>query len=160
MPPSPTFPPGVAVNITNFEVAAGAAPFGNCRFVPATFVVGTPITVTEQPGSFGGGTPAPGDLRVSRIRYFGLGTANTNTTTRTATFLARPEQQAVEYTNFVFNAAVLKVCKTVAAGSPLIGRSFTFDLAASAQRAAPDESACERRLAMRDDLRHIAPVAR
>lgn len=125
----PTFPPGVPVNITNFDVAAGPAPFGNCRFLPATFVVGTPITVTELPGTFGGGTPSPGEVRVSRIRYFGLGTAATNTTARTATFIARPEQQAVEFTNFVFNQAVLKVCKTVAAGSTLIPRSFTFDLA-------------------------------
>jgi hypothetical protein len=123
----PTFPPGVPVNITGFEVPAGAAPFGTCRFLPNTFVVGTPITVTEQPGSFGGGTPSPGELRVSRIRYFGLGTANTNTTTRTATFLARPETQAIEYTNFVFNQAVLKVCKTYPAG--LTNRTFTFDLA-------------------------------
>ena len=126
-PTPPTFPPGVPVN-TTLDVPAGPAPFGTCRFTTQTFVVGTPITVTELAGTFGGPAVASGDLRVARIRYFGLGTATTNLANRTATFTARPEQVVVEFTNFVFNPAVLKVCKTVAAGSPLIGQSFTFDL--------------------------------
>ncbi len=135
-----------------FTVAAGlAANGGGCRFVPdATgsiisqqrFVVGTNVTVTEGGPLVNGNN---NEIRVSRITSssgfttVGTGAACTqgaltgggtiyfppNGTCRTVVTPVRAGENVVQYTNFVFAAGSLKVCKVAGAGIP-IGTLYNF----------------------------------
>jgi hypothetical protein len=124
--------PGVAVTRTVDVLAGPDAQGGFCQFVDGTFVVGTNVTITETgltPGSTLPGGLTFADTRVSRIR----GTTpilSSNLDARTVTISARNTTAAVDFTNFVFRPAVLKICKVAGAGvTP--GTNFTFTLAAA-----------------------------
>ncbi len=134
----------VAVTRT-FDVQAGpAAQGGFCRFVPdATglitsqqrFVVGTNVTITENgPLTTGGANPL--DIRVARIlsssgfvtpAIAGNVFFPPNGTVRTVVVPVRRQVVEVEFTNFVFQPGLLKVCK-VAGPGVAVGTLFTFDV--------------------------------
>lgn len=128
-PTSPTQTlPGVATTAT-VDVPAGPTPGGFCVFVPGTFVVDTPVTVTETgltPGQTLPGGATFADTRVSLITT-SSGPATISLANRTATFPAANTTAEVGFTNFVFRPAVLKVCKVAGAGVTA-GTNFTFNL--------------------------------
>jgi len=128
-PTSPTqTTPGVPVTVT-VDVPAGPAPGGFCQFVPATFVVGTPVTVVETSLTPGQGLPNGltfADTRVSLITSSST-PLTSNLGTRTATFPAVNTTAEVAFTNFIFRPAILKICKIAGAGVAT-GTNFTFTL--------------------------------
>ena len=121
--------PTTAAGTTNgtvtrtFDVAAGpAADGGTCAFVPGfgagagsaefqTFVIGTTITITENPEILNNG-----QIRVSRVR-------SSSTLSRPSEFVAqvtaRREVVEVEFTNFRFLGGILKICKIAGPGVAL-----------------------------------------
>jgi len=129
-PTSPTqTTPGVPVTL-NVDVPAGpAAQGGFCQFVDSTFVIDTPVTVTETGLTPGQSLPNGltfADTRVSRIRSSTTLTSS-SLAGRTATFNAVNTTTEVEFTNFIFRPAVLKICKIAGAGVAT-GTNFTFNL--------------------------------
>jgi hypothetical protein len=150
-PTSPTQTlPGVGVTRTVDVPAGPVAQNGFCQFVEGTFVVGQPVLVTEvglAPGQTLPGGLTFADTRVSRIRTLPAGgftatpvtvqTAggpvtisgdNPNLANRTAVISARNTTAEVEFTNFIFRPAILKLCKIAGAGVA-VGTNFTFNLA-------------------------------
>ncbi|MEP6944916.1 MAG: ice-binding family protein, partial [Acidobacteriota bacterium] len=127
IPSSPTqIMPGIA-DTTTVQVRAGSvAQNGFCAFVPdRSYIVGTPVVVTEI------GAAAPinfAEVRVSRIRGL-TGLVSTSLINKTATLMARNNTAEVEFTNFVFRPAVLKICKLGA--TPDVTGSFSFTMAAA-----------------------------
>lgn len=132
-PTSPTqTTPGTAVRVIVDVPAGPDSQGGFCQFVDGTFVVDTQLVIQETglaPGQTLPGGLTFADTRVSRIRsstgVFGLnldqraiGTFQRNTTTE------------VDFTNFVFRPAVLKICKNAGTGvTP--GTVFNFVLSAA-----------------------------
>ncbi len=130
--------PTTAAGTTNgivtrtFNVAAGPpADGGTCAFVPGfgagagnaefqTFVIGSTITVTENPP-----TVSDGQIRVARVRTTSTGSRPSEFVTNV---IARRDVIEVEYTNFLFRPTILKVCKIglqgIAPNTP-----FTFNVA-------------------------------
>ena len=116
--------PGVQTTET-MQVAAGpVSQNGFCAFAPGTWIVGTPVVVTET-----GVDPLPfgftfADVRVSRIRAL-PSLLSSSLVGKTATLLARNTTAEVEFTNFIYRPAVLKVCKTGGAG---VTGNFSFTM--------------------------------
>lgn len=130
-PTSPTQTlPGTQVTRT-IDVPAGPDSQGGfCRFVDGTFVVGEPVTIVET-GLAPGQTLPNGftfaDTRVSRIRA-STPILSSNLETRTVVINARNTTATVDFTNFVFRPAILKLCKVAGAGVN-VGTNFTFNIA-------------------------------
>jgi len=127
--PTQTNPP-VPVTATVDVPAGPAAQGGFCQFVPGvTFIVDSNVTVVETGLAPGQSLPSPltfEDTRVSRIRA-STTPLNANLTTRTAIFPAANTTAEVEFTNFVFRPAILKICKIAGTGVA-VGTNFTFNL--------------------------------
>jgi len=139
--------PGVGVTTTVDVPAGPASQNGFCQFVTGTFVVGEPVLVTETglaPGQTLPGGLTFADTRVSRIRSstgfsatpVTVATAtgpttvnapNPNLANRTAVIAARNTTAEVEFTNFIFRPAILKICKIAGTGVAT-GTNFTFNL--------------------------------
>ena len=146
---TPTSPSGTCAFVPGFGSGAGNAEF-------QTFVNGTPVFVFEEgltPGQSSAFIPSGGTIRVARIRTTSSfvqpspfaprpnpdlepGTQNLADPTLTFPFLGRTAvtQRAgfteVDFTNFIFNPTLLKVCKIGAGTVATDGtRSFTFDVA-------------------------------
>jgi Ice-binding-like/FG-GAP-like repeat len=115
--------PGVAATETMTVAAGPVSQNGFCAFAPGTWIIGTPVVVTET----GVGPINPftfADVRVSRIR--GLpGLVSSSLVNKTATITARNTTAEVEFTNFIFLPAILKVCKNGGTG---VTGSATFTL--------------------------------
>lgn len=148
-PTSPTQTlPGVPVTRIVDVVAGPDAQGGFCQFVEGTFVVGEPVLIREtglapnSPALPGGATFA--DTRVSRIRAstafaatpvtvqtaggpVTINAPNPNLAERRVVIEARNTTAEVDFTNFVFRPAILKICKIAGAGVP-VGTNFTFSL--------------------------------
>jgi len=129
-PTSPTQTlPGVVTTV-NVDVAAGpAAQGGFCQFVPGTFIVDSAVTVVETGLAPGASLPFGftfADTRVSRIRAT-TSPLSANLTTRTAVFPAANNTAEVEFTNFIFRPAILKICKVAGTGVTN-GTIFNFNL--------------------------------
>jgi len=127
--------------IRTVSVPAGpAAQGGFCTFVAGTFVIGSPILITET-GPTTAGSPA-GEVRVaSIISSSGFSPApatvqgitvnpNPDLLGRRAVVPMRAETTVVGFTNFVFRPAVLKVCK-IAGPGVAVGTPFTFNITAT-----------------------------
>jgi len=131
-PSSPTSTtPGVPATVTVDVPAGPAAQNGFCQFAPGTWVVRTPVTVTETglaPGQSLPGGLTFADTRVSRIRANPGPLVASSLLARTAVFPARNTTAEIEFTNFVFRPAILKVCKNAGPGVA-IGTPFTFTFA-------------------------------
>jgi hypothetical protein len=148
-PTSPTQTlPGVGVTRTVDVPAGPDSQGGFCEFVEGTFVVGEPVLVTETglaPGQTLPGGLTFADVRVSRIRAstpfsatpITVQTAggpvmvsgpNPNIANRTAVFPARNTTAIVDFTDFIFRPAILKICK-VAGPGVAVGTPFTFNVA-------------------------------
>ena len=129
-PTSPTQTlPGVPVTRTVDVPAGPVGQNGFCQFVEGTFVVGTPVTVTETSLSPGATLPFGltfADTRVSRIRA-STAILSSSLAARTVTFAARNTTAEAEFTNYVFRPAILKICKIAGAGVE-VGTLFTFTL--------------------------------
>jgi hypothetical protein len=130
-PTSPTQTlPGTQV-VRTVDVPAGpVSQNGFCQFVEGTFVVGEPVTVTEiglTPGQTLPGGLTFADTRVSRIRA-STAIISSNLGARTVTVAGRNTTAEVEFTNFIFRPAILKLCKVAGAGVAT-GTNFTFNLA-------------------------------
>jgi len=142
--------PGVGVTRTVDVPAGPDSQGGFCEFVDGTFVVGEPVLVTETgltPGQTLPGGLTFADVRVSRIRAstafsptpvtVATGPATTTTVNapnpnllnRTAVFPARNTTAIVDFTNFIFRPAILKICK-IAGPGVTVGTPFTFSVAA------------------------------
>ncbi|MEO8572784.1 MAG: ice-binding family protein [Pyrinomonadaceae bacterium] len=141
--------PGVGVTRTVDVPAGPDSQGGFCEFVEGTFVVGTPVLVTETgltPGQSLPGGLTFGDVRVSRIRASTAFSAtpvtvqtvgapvvisapNPNLLNRTAVFPARNTTAIVDFTNFIFRPSILKICKIAGTGVT-VGTPFTFTVAA------------------------------
>jgi Ice-binding-like len=131
-PTSPTQTmPGVSNTVT-FDVPAGpASQNGFCVFVPATWVVGLPVTIDENgvsPNNLT--TVGPGEVRASRIRSItGLISSNLMPApgvVASAVITVRNATSEAEFTNYLFRPAILKLCKS---GGPGVSGTATFTLA-------------------------------
>lgn len=148
-PTSPTQTlPGVGVTRTVDVPAGPDAQGGFCQFVEGTFVVGEPVLITEvglAPGETLPGGFTFASTRVSRIRSSTafsptpvtvqtdmgpvvINAPNPNLANRTAVIPARNTTAEVDFTNFLFRPAILKICKIAGTGVP-VGTAFTFNLA-------------------------------
>jgi hypothetical protein len=122
----------------NVTVLAGASGGGFCQVVPGTFVVGTPVVITETGPLTVNGT----ETRVTRIRTNATTTTPTGTTaggqttifpantltnaqTRTVSVVVLGGTTEVEFTNTSFQATQLKICK-VAGDAATLNQNFTF----------------------------------
>jgi hypothetical protein len=140
--------PGVGVTRTVDVPAGPDSQGGFCEFVEGTFVVGTPVLITETgltPGQTLPGGLTFADVRVSRIRAStaflatpvtvatGAATtttvngANPNIVNRTAVVAARNTTAIVDFTNFIFRPGILKICKIAGTGVT-VGTPFTFNV--------------------------------
>lgn len=84
---------------------------GTCALVPGTFAAGTPVTVTEvgmSPDSISGGFTFA-DIRASRI-VGDPGLSSFDLVNKSSVINTGQGTVQVEFTNFVFRPAVLKVC--------------------------------------------------
>ena len=147
-PTSPTQTlPGVPVTRTVDVPAGPDSQGGFCEFVEGTFVVGEPVLITETgltPGQTLPGGLTFADTRVSRIRATTpvsptpvtvqtaggpvvVNAPNPNLANRTIVIPARNTTAAVDFTNYIFRPAILKICKIAGAGVP-VGTNFTFSL--------------------------------
>jgi hypothetical protein len=132
-PTSPTqTTPGVITRVLVDVLAGPVGQNGFCQFVTGTFIVGQPVLITEI-GLTPGQQLPPGIteamIRTSRIR------ASTaflpgfpDIFLARAAFLARNTTAEVEYTNFIYRPAILKLCKIAGTGVA-VGTPFTFTLA-------------------------------
>ncbi len=131
VPTDPTTPTLGENNTFIIDVPAGPdAQDGTCRFVDALFVVGQPVTIVETGLATGQTLPSPltfADTRVSRIRA-STPILSSNLATRTVIINARNTTAAVDFTNFVFRPAILKLCKVAGAGVS-VGTNFVFNIA-------------------------------
>jgi len=122
--------PGTQVTRTVDVPAGPVAGNGFCQIVEGTFVVGEDVTVVETgltPGQTLPGGLTFADTRVSRIRA-STPIASSNLATRTVVIDARNTTAEVEFTNFIFRPAILKICKIAGPGI-VAGTPFTFSLA-------------------------------
>ncbi len=122
--------PGTIVTRTVDVPAGTVAQNGFCQFVEGTFIVGTAVTVVETgltPGQTLPGGLTFADTRISRIRASTAG-ATGSLAARTVTFPARNTTAEVEFTNFVFRPAILKLCKIAGTGVAT-GTNFSFNIA-------------------------------
>ncbi|MBK7705571.1 MAG: DUF3494 domain-containing protein [Acidobacteria bacterium] len=129
-PTSPTQTlPGTPVTITVDVPAGPVSQNGFCQFASGTFVVGEPVVITET-GLAPGQTLPSGILeamiRVSRIRASTALLAS-SLVNKTATIAARNTTAEVEFTNFIYRPAILKLCKIAGTGVP-VGTNFTFNM--------------------------------
>jgi len=130
-PTSPTQTlPGVPVTRIVDVPAGPVSQNGFCQIVEGTFVVGEDVTVVET-GLAPGQTLPNGltfaDTRVSRIRA-STPIQSSSLAARTVTIDARNNTAEVEFTNFIFRPAILKICK-IAGPGVTVGTPFTFTLA-------------------------------
>lgn len=130
-PTSPTqTTPGVQTTVTVDVLAGPNSQGGFCNFAPGTWIVGTPITVTEVSLTPGFTLPFGltfNDVRVSRIRSSSTPLVF-NLVAKAAQFPAVNATAEVEFTDFIFRPAVLKLCKIAGTGVAA-GTNFNFTLA-------------------------------
>lgn len=129
-PTSPTQTlPGTTVTRTVDVPAGPDSQGGFCQFVEGTFVVGENVTIVETGLSPGASLPGGltfADTRVSRIRSSTAILAS-SLASRTVVIQARNTTAEVDFTNYVFRPAILKICK-VAGPGVATGTPFTFSL--------------------------------
>jgi len=121
--------PGMQVERTVDVPAGPVAQNGFCQIVTGTFVVGQNVTVQEvglAPGQTLPGGLTFADTRVSRIRA-STAVVSSNLSSRSVVVAARNTTAEVEFTNFVFRPAILKICKIAGTGVAN-GTPFTFTL--------------------------------
>jgi|GEM_PF-3408432 len=127
------------------EVVVQAGPLnqgGFCQLTANRFVVGSTVRVDETTNITGLPAGITADMvRVSRIQSFPAGTLGTfeignprvagteGTVIARANVTQRNAITTVEFTNFVFRPAILKVCKSVQGTGIPAGTNFTFTLA-------------------------------
>jgi len=121
--------PGVAVTRIVDVPAGPVGQNGFCQIVEGTFVVGEDVTVVETglaPGQTLPGGLTFADTRVSRIRA-STAINSSSLAARTVVIDARNTTAEVEFTNFIFRPAILKVCK-IAGPGVTVGTPFSFTL--------------------------------
>lgn len=124
-PASPTDTGSRVQTTETIQVMAGpVAQNGFCTYAPGTWVEGTQVVITETGvGALPSGLTFA-DVRVSRIR--GLpGLDSSSIVNKTATAMLNGLIAEVEFTDFVFHPALLKICKT---GEPYITGNFSFTM--------------------------------
>ncbi|MEP6944915.1 MAG: carboxypeptidase regulatory-like domain-containing protein, partial [Acidobacteriota bacterium] len=119
--------PGIAGTETMTVTAGPVSQNGFCAFAPGTWIVGTPVIVTETAVA-----PLPNgftfaDVSVSRIT--GLPSlVSSSLANKTATLTARNTTAEVAFTNYIFRPAILKICKIGATSTVTGNFSFTMSL--------------------------------
>ncbi len=147
-PTSPTqVMPGVPTQTTVDVIAGPASQNGFCNFVAGTWVIGSPVNVVENGLSPGQTLPAgitAAMIRTSRIRASTAFsstpvtvpgfpgnpvTTNPDIVLNNAVVPARNATTEIEYTDFIYRPAILKLCKVAGTGVTT-GTPFAFNLAA------------------------------